>query len=112
MTTTVVQANLNKCTTLVFGKAIGHISAPTITICSYSLGSIASPEILSWLLLLVSWFPMPDNPLHNNQQQQQCYTIFPNDATYISLCFQGVLYFGAENGVKHANSHEVLMCLQ
>jgi hypothetical protein len=55
---------------------------------------------------------MPDNPLHNNHQQQQCYAIFLNDATYISNCSQGILYFGAENGVKHANSHEVLMCLQ
>jgi hypothetical protein len=60
---------------------------------------------------LVSWYPMADNPLHNNHQQQQCYAIFLNDATYISHCSQGVLYFGAENGVKHANSHEVLMRL-
>jgi hypothetical protein len=111
LTTTVAQASLNKCITLVCGKAIGHITAPTITICTYSLGSIASSAILSWLLLLVSWFPMPDNPLHNNHQQQQSYAIFHNDATYISLCSQGVLYFGAEYGVKHANSHEVLMCL-
>jgi hypothetical protein len=112
LTTTVNQASLNKCITLVYGKAIGHITAPTITSFSYSLGSIASPVILSCLQLLVSWFPMPDNPLHNNHQQQQCYTIFPNDATYISLCSQGVLNFGAENGLKHANSHEVLMFLQ
>jgi hypothetical protein len=55
---------------------------------------------------------MPDNPLHNNDQQQQCYAIFPNDATYISLCSEDVLYFGAENGLKHANSQEVLMFLQ
>jgi hypothetical protein len=55
---------------------------------------------------------MPDNPLHKNHQQQQWYTIFLKDATYIHLCSQGVLYFGAENGVKLANSHEVLMFLQ
>jgi hypothetical protein len=51
------------------------------------------------------------NACQSATQQSSTAAIFLNDATYISHCSQGVLYFGAENGVKHANSHEVLMCL-
>jgi hypothetical protein len=71
--------------------------------------------------LIMSLYPMAEYGSCNNHQQQQWCVMNLVVTTYISMLLPvsasitgellGSLYFGQENGAKHANSHEVLMCL-